>query len=382
MKTVSWLMAGLLLCGLAIAGVSEAYPAHLSYYFQGLDVDLGTIYTDPTVFIIVPPDPVAHMLQPPANLMPAFDPAVDVFVAYNPAPDMASLVFLPKAADDPARIVAVTWGDVTIPLNVVGQVALADIPAGQPLIFTLADNRQIEVALNWGWGDAQPGSSVPEPGTMLLLGLGLLGGALLFRKNGNGKRLLLLFVLSMVIGGLLPGIGQAGVTTRASVASDGTQGNGKSVSSSISADGRYVAFESVASNLVSGDTNDRYGDDSSSYRGNDVFVHDRQTGETTRISVASDGTEGNGESGSLSISADGRYVAFASLASNLVSGDTNRVNGNISQGSTSLSTTAKPGRPPASLWLPTAQRGMVDPVFHPSPPTGVLWRFILRPATW
>jgi Tol biopolymer transport system component len=104
-----------------------------------------------------------------------------------------------------------------------------------------------------------------------------------------------------------------GQTTRVSVASDGTQGNGDSDFASISADGRYVAFSSLASNLVAGDTNGTW----------DVFVHDRLTGQTTRVSVASDGTQGNEDSIGVEISADGRYVAFTSLASNLVAGDTN-----------------------------------------------------------
>ena len=104
-----------------------------------------------------------------------------------------------------------------------------------------------------------------------------------------------------------------GNTTRVSVASDGTQANGGSFTPSISADGRYVAFASIAVNLVSGDTNGVQ----------DIFVHDRQTGQTTRVSVASGGAQANGPSFDPSISADGRYVAFASNASNLVSGDTN-----------------------------------------------------------
>src|SRR4030066_104934 len=99
-----------------------------------------------------------------------------------------------------------------------------------------------------------------------------------------------------------------GITTRVSVASDGSQGNNYSDWPSISADGRYVAFTSRASNLVCGDTN-RYVD---------TFVHDRQTGSTQRVSVASDGRQGNKGSGSPSISTNGRYVAFASGASNLV----------------------------------------------------------------
>jgi len=106
---------------------------------------------------------------------------------------------------------------------------------------------------------------------------------------------------------------QTGQTERVSVASDGTQGNGGSAFPSISADGRYIAFISDATNLVPGDTNDS----------RDVFVHDRQTGETVLVSVASDGTQANARSGDPSISADGRYVAFPSWASNLVPGDTN-----------------------------------------------------------
>jgi PKD repeat protein/Tol biopolymer transport system component len=104
-----------------------------------------------------------------------------------------------------------------------------------------------------------------------------------------------------------------GQTARVSVASDGTEGNGGSFSPAISADGRYVAFESCASNLVAGDTNDQP----------DVFVHNRQTGGTERVSVASDGSEADACSWWAALSADGRYVAFASCASNLVDSDTN-----------------------------------------------------------
>ena len=106
---------------------------------------------------------------------------------------------------------------------------------------------------------------------------------------------------------------ETGQTTRVSVASDGTQGNDDSEFPSISADGRYVAFDSLASNLVSSDTNGDW----------DVFVHDRETGQTTRVSIASNGTQGNGYSLWPFISADGRDVVFQSSASNLVTGDTN-----------------------------------------------------------
>ena len=105
-----------------------------------------------------------------------------------------------------------------------------------------------------------------------------------------------------------------GATTRVSVDSRGAESNGGGESPSISSDGRFVAFHSDATHLVLGDTNVQ----------NDVFVHDRLSGATTRMSVDSNGAEGNGNSGQygLSICSDGRYVAFRSTASNLVPGDT------------------------------------------------------------
>ena len=106
---------------------------------------------------------------------------------------------------------------------------------------------------------------------------------------------------------------RTGATTRMSVASDGTQANNVSDKPSVSADGRFVAFESPATNLVADDTN----------LCRDVFVHDTETGQTTRISVASDGTEGNGVSWFPSVSADGRYVVFQSAAWNFVPYDPN-----------------------------------------------------------
>jgi Tol biopolymer transport system component len=104
---------------------------------------------------------------------------------------------------------------------------------------------------------------------------------------------------------------QTGLTSRISVASDGTQGNGESTTPFISSDGRYITFLSAATNLVTNDTNNIV----------DVFFHDRQTGETSRVSVASDGTQGNANSFDPSISADGRYIVFGSMANNLVPGD-------------------------------------------------------------
>ena len=105
----------------------------------------------------------------------------------------------------------------------------------------------------------------------------------------------------------------AGPTTRVSVDSVGRQVNGPSSVAAISSDGRFVAFESDATNLVPGDTNGL----------TDVFVHDLVTGTTTRVSVDSQGRQANGPSRNPAISGDGRFVAFESDATNLVPGDTN-----------------------------------------------------------
>ena len=105
---------------------------------------------------------------------------------------------------------------------------------------------------------------------------------------------------------------QTGAIERVTVASSGTQANGPSYRPSLSADGRYVAFESAATNLVAGDTNHH----------TDIFVRDR-TAQTTVVASVGSGGLSNGESQFARISSDGTIVGFASSASNLVAGDTN-----------------------------------------------------------
>ena len=107
-----------------------------------------------------------------------------------------------------------------------------------------------------------------------------------------------------------------GKNDRVSVGPGGVQANDDSYSGgppALSTDGRFAAFASAASNLVEGDTNGVY----------DVFVRDRKRGRTERVSVGQRGVQGDGSSFYPAISADGRYVAFVSLAANLVPGDTN-----------------------------------------------------------
>ncbi|MGZ8136016.1 MAG: hypothetical protein ACXW1W_02190 [Methylococcaceae bacterium] len=111
-----------------------------------------------------------------------------------------------------------------------------------------------------------------------------------------------------------------GATTLASLSSDGLQGNDHSSGPTISADGRFVGFTSIASNFVDEDTNGLV----------DVFIHNRISGKTTRINVDSQGNQqlGNFHAGSSAISADGRFVGFNTGDSNLVAGDSNG-NGDI-----------------------------------------------------
>jgi Ca2+-binding RTX toxin-like protein len=106
---------------------------------------------------------------------------------------------------------------------------------------------------------------------------------------------------------------QANSTTRVSVSATGGEANESSFSPAISASGRFVVFESAASNLVAGDDNNR----------SDIFVRDLQTNTTVLVSASATGDRANGDSKRPSISDDGRFVAFSSEASNLVPGDDN-----------------------------------------------------------
>ena len=159
---------------------------------------------------------------------------------------------------------------------------------------------------------------------------------------------------------------QTGETTRVSVSNDGTQANDESVDfPSVSEDGRFVVFESKASNLASDDTNG-YGD---------VFIHDRQTGETKRISISSEGTQGNERSYDPFISANGRYVTFESEASNLVNDDTNGygevfVHDRLTGVTTRVSISS------------SGVQGMRNLTIHLSLLTEIMWFLVLGPITW
>jgi len=140
------------------------------------------------------------------------------------------------------------------------------------------------------------------------------------RRSGNFVAWRLVAAV-LIVGALPPAAraavggagGDRGGPSLISLAVDGGQADGASFTPAISADGRWVAFASAASTLVSGDTNGA----------EDVFVYDRVRRTTERVSLSSAGEPGDGDSYAPAISADGRYVAFTSAAANLVAGDTN-----------------------------------------------------------
>jgi Tol biopolymer transport system component len=135
----------------------------------------------------------------------------------------------------------------------------------------------------------------------------------------------------------------AGVTTLVSINLAGVGGgNGDSIPADLSTNGRYAVFESSASDLVAGDTNDA----------TDVFVRDVLTGTTLLVSVATNGVPGNGASRSPAVTPDGRYVVFVSEANNLVENDTNGIPDifvrDLQSGTTSLASVGAGLRNPGS----------------------------------
>src|SRR5690349_14099975 len=130
------------------------------------------------------------------------------------------------------------------------------------------------------------------------------------RALHDGRRLVIPAVLSLLLA--VP-VANAHVTTRASVASDGAEANDDSFATWLSPSGRFVPFVSDASNLVPGDGNGNY----------DTFVRDRLTGTTAIVSVTPAGVPANGASLGGPMSADDRFLLFSSDAPDVVAGDTN-----------------------------------------------------------
>lgn len=138
--------------------------------------------------------------------------------------------------------------------------------------------------------------------------------------NANGRWVAFASAATTLVAGDANGLSDVFVRDRTSVSTErvsvgigGVEGNGVSWDPFLSADGRYVAFTSAADNLVGGDVN----------AAEDVFLHDRFLGTTLRVCLNSIGLAANGASSSASLSGDGRMVAFDSVADNLVLGDAN-----------------------------------------------------------
>ena len=132
-------------------------------------------------------------------------------------------------------------------------------------------------------------------------------------KQSPAVRKRLLMGLLLGVGLMLPAVVWSQSTTNVDVNSEGEGANNFSFHPAISANGRYVAFHSWATNLVVGDNNEIQ----------DIFVYDRQTGTMERVSVNTQGGDPNGKSENPCLSANGRFVAFSSNASNLVPDDNN-----------------------------------------------------------
>jgi hypothetical protein len=159
-----------------------------------------------------------------------------------------------------------------------------------------------------------------------------------------------------------------GSTTRISIGPDDEGGDGMSSDPSMSPDGRYVAFWSAATNLVTDDTNGK----------RDIFLVDRDTGTLTRVSVADDGTQGDGDSFSPNLASGGGLVAFDSAAKTLVADDRKTKGSDIFLHSEDTPTTAappsdEPTTPPNAPPAPADKSGAPadssnPPPDHSSPP--------------
>ena len=163
-----------------------------------------------------------------------------------------------------------------------------------------------------------------ETTAVALLSTGSLpdGGCRAVNMSADG-RYIVYATESMIFPGITSGISQVylrdrqtGQVSLVSSSSTGTKGNSSSNNCSVSLDGRYIAFDSAATNLVANDTNNR----------TDIFIKDRQTGAVVCASVAGSGAFGNNSSMYPEISQDGSHVAYRSSASNLVANDSNMSN--------------------------------------------------------
>ena len=186
-------------------------------------------------------------------------------------------------------------GNIVVFTSAAGDLTLQD--PGQWAIFARDMTTGVTELINVGVGGADPDSSAGAPS------VSADGRFVVYTSNAsnlvpgdvNGKQDIFLHDR------------QTGATDLISISTLGVQANSECWDPAVSADGRYVVFNTIASSLVAGDTN--------IYP--DIFLRDRVTGQTTKITQSHDGSGANNQSDNASLSDDGRYIAFRSWASNL-----------------------------------------------------------------
>ena len=229
----------------------------------------------------------------------------DLFLC-EPAPGVLERVSVGPGgieADGPSRAASLSWDGRWLAFESEATNLVAQDTNAQADVFVrdllLGTNRIVSLAHDGAQGDGP--SMVPW-----LAGHGRFVAFTSAATNlvpGDGNACDDVFVRDLLAGGV----------ERVSLGANGVEANGPSFATAISCDGRFVCFHSTATNLVPGDTN----------AASDVFVRDRLSGTTQRASVDGSGLEADGPSSFGALSADGRVVAFQSLATNLVAGDTN-----------------------------------------------------------
>ncbi|GIU84056.1 MAG: hypothetical protein KatS3mg008_0831 [Acidimicrobiales bacterium] len=207
--------------------------------------------------------------------------------------------------------------------------SLIELPEGSLVVSRRARRLLVSAAVVLSVGGllpAEPGGAVHDtPGATELVSVSHAGGGGNSSSDepsvsGDGRFVAFTSYASDLVPGDTNGTGDvfvrdvvSGVTSLVSVDRFGGPANGDSYEPMISPDGRFVAFTSYASDLVPGDTNGT----------GDVFVRDVVSGVTSLVSVDRFGGQADGSSFKPALSADGRFVAFYSAASDLVPGDTN-----------------------------------------------------------
>ena len=204
------------------------------------------------------------------------------------------------------------WGEISANGLWITFAAYVVIPSGAPIVQVFVRDRATGATELVSVGvDLHPGNSASWGPSITA------DGRYVAFESGAGNLVAGLAHVNVGLGGMRRRLylrdRTLGLTTLASVSTTGMEANNDAVSPKLSADGRFMAFESNASNLVSDDTNGA----------GDIFLRDFQLGTTVRLSVSSEQAQGDGDSEHPWISGDGRYVCFDSVATNMVADDRN-----------------------------------------------------------